>query len=44
MWSHYADSYKGMVIGIDTESRSENIDQYVIPAHKGQVKYFENSS
>lgn len=42
MWSHYADSYKGMVIGIDTEKADfENIDQYVIPAQKGEVRYLK---
>lgn len=42
MWSHYADSYKGMVIGIDTKKAGfENIDQYVIPAQKGEVRYLK---
>lgn len=38
MWSHYGDSYKGMVIGIDTiKAGFENAEQYIIPAHRGEI-------
>lgn len=40
MWSHYADSHKGMVIGIDTEKAGlENFNDYVIPAQRGEMIY-----
>lgn len=40
MWSHYADSYKGVVIGIDTSVAGlEDIDKYVIPSNRGEVIY-----
>ncbi len=40
MWSHYADSHKGVVIGIDTEKAGlENFNDYVIPAQRGEMIY-----
>lgn len=40
MWSHYGDCYKGMVIGIDTvKAGFENDEQYIIPAHRGEIIY-----
>jgi len=40
MWSHYADSHKGMVIGIDTEKAGlESFEDYVIPAQRGEIIY-----
>lgn len=40
MWSHYADSHKGMVIGIDTEKAGlESFNDYVIPAQRGEMIY-----
>ncbi|MEB6481222.1 DUF2971 domain-containing protein [Acinetobacter vivianii] len=44
MWSHYGDSYKGVVIGIDTKKAGfENIEQYIIPAQKGEIRYLRTS-
>ncbi|NIE98243.1 DUF2971 domain-containing protein [Acinetobacter sp. Tr-809] len=44
MWSHYGDSYKGVVIGIDTEKAGfENTGQYIIPAQKGEIRYLRTS-
>lgn len=40
MWSHYADSHKGMVIGIDTEKAGlESFNDYLIPAQRGEMIY-----
>ncbi len=40
MWSHYADSHKGMVIGIDTEKAGlESFENYTIPAQRGEIIY-----
>jgi hypothetical protein len=40
MWSHYADSHKGMVIGIDTEKAGlESFENYTIPAQRGAIIY-----
>lgn len=44
MWSHYGDSYKGVVIGIDTEKAGfENTGQYIIPAQKGEIRYLRTN-
>lgn len=40
MWSHYADSYKGVVIGIDTKKAGlEDIEKFMIPAQSGEMIY-----
>lgn len=40
MWSHYADSHKGMVIGIDTKKAGlESFQNYTIPAQRGEMIY-----
>lgn len=40
MWSHYADSHKGMVIGIDTEKAGlDSFENYTIPAQRGEMIY-----
>lgn len=40
MWAHYANSHKGMVIGIDTEKAGlECEESYLIPAQRGEVIY-----
>lgn len=42
MWSHYADSYKGMVIGIDVEKAGlDNASKYIIPSTKGEIRYLK---
>lgn len=42
MWSHYADSYKGVVIGVDTvKAGFHNQEQYIIPAQKGELRYID---
>lgn len=44
MWSHYADSHKGMVIGIDVKKAGlENIDKYIIPAQRGEMIYLNSA-
>lgn len=44
MWSHYGDSHKGVVIGIDTQKAGfEDIEQYIIPAQKGEIRYLRTS-
>ena len=44
MWSHYADSYKGMVIGIDVEKAGlDNASKYVIPTTKGEIRYLKTT-
>lgn len=43
MWSHYADSYKGIVIGIDTvKAGFHDQDQFIIPAQKGELRYLKS--
>lgn len=40
MWSHYADSYKGVVIGIDTQKAGlEDVEKFMIPAQRGEMIY-----
>ena len=40
MWSHYGESYKGIVIGIDTAKAGlEDVAKFMIPAQKGEVIY-----
>ena len=40
MWSHYADSYKGVVIGVDTQKAGlEDIEKFMIPAQRGEIIY-----
>lgn len=40
MWSHYGDSHKGVVIGIDIESAGlMSSDEFVIPAQLGGMTY-----
>ena len=40
MWSHYGDSYKGIVIGIDTKKAGfEDGNQFIIPSTKGELRY-----
>lgn len=40
MWSHYGDSYKGIVVGIDTEKAGFDDDgKFIIPAAKGEMIY-----
>lgn len=40
MWSHYADSYNGVVIGIDTQKAGlEDIEKFMIPAQRGEIIY-----
>ncbi len=40
MWSHYADSYKGIVIGIDTKLAGlDDSKNFVIPSSRGEVIY-----
>ncbi|SEM02934.1 DUF2971 domain-containing protein [Acinetobacter sp. DSM 11652] len=40
MWSHYADSYKGMVIGIDTKLAGlDDAKNFLIPSNRGEVIY-----
>lgn len=40
MWSHYAEGYKGVVIGMDTvKAGYENEELYAIPAHRGEMIY-----
>lgn len=42
MWSHYSDSYTGMVIGIDTEKAGlEDGETFIIPSTKGEVRYLK---
>lgn len=44
MWSHYADSHKGMVVGIDIKKAGlENIDKYIIPAQRGEMIYLNSA-
>ncbi|WP_038344583.1 DUF2971 domain-containing protein [Acinetobacter sp. A47] len=44
MWSHYGDSHKGVVIGIDTQKAGfENIEQYIIPVQKGEIRYLRTN-
>lgn len=44
MWSHYGDSYKGVVIGIDTyKAGFEDSDQFIIPSTKGEVRYLKTA-
>lgn len=40
MWSHYADSYKGIVIGIDTKLAGlDDAKNFLIPSNRGEVIY-----
>lgn len=40
MWSHYCDSYSGVVIGIDTEKAGfADASKYLIPVQKGHITY-----
>lgn len=40
MWSHYADSYKGVVIGIDTKLAGlDDANNFLIPSNRGEVIY-----
>ena len=42
MWSHYGDSYKGIVIGVDTKRAGfEDSDKFVIPSTKGELRYLK---
>ncbi|WP_180161117.1 DUF2971 domain-containing protein [Acinetobacter sp. YH12064] len=44
MWSHYGDSYKGVVIGIDTcKAGLEDGDQFIIPSTKGELRYLKTA-
>lgn len=44
MWSHYADSYKGLVIGIDTEKAGlEDGEKFIIPSTKGEIRYLKTA-
>ena len=44
MWSHYGDSYKGVVIGIDTcKAGFEDGDQFIIPSTKGELRYLKTA-
>lgn len=43
MWSHYADSHCGYVVGIDTEIAGfENSNECVITAGEGDISYYSN--
>lgn len=45
MWSHYADSYKGMVIGVDVEKAGlGDSEQFIIPYQKGRMVYSNKRS
>lgn len=40
MWSHYGDSHKGVVIGIDIEAAGlMSPDEFIIPAQLGEITY-----
>ncbi|MCE4937487.1 DUF2971 domain-containing protein [Aliivibrio fischeri] len=40
MWSHYGDSHKGVVIGIDIELAGlTSEDEFIIPANMGEMTY-----
>lgn len=40
MWSHYGDSYKGVVIGIDIDIAALTSEsEFIIPAHMGEISY-----
>ncbi len=39
MWSHYGDSHKGVVIGIDISNEIFNNDSFWIKANNGKVRY-----
>ncbi|CED57994.1 putative uncharacterized protein (plasmid) [Aliivibrio wodanis] len=40
MWSHYGDSYKGIVIGIDVDiANLTSESEFIIPAHMGEISY-----
>lgn len=42
MWSHYGDSYKGIVIGIDTKIAGfEDGDKFIIPSTRGELRYLK---
>lgn len=42
MWSHYGDSYKGIVIGIDTKKAGfDDGDKFIIPSIKGELRYLK---
>lgn len=42
MWSHYADSYKGLVIGIDTQKAGfDDGGKFIIPTSKGEMRYLK---
>ncbi|HBM9353322.1 TPA: DUF2971 domain-containing protein [Citrobacter freundii] len=43
MWSHYADSHSGYVVGIDTEIAGfENSNECVITASEGDISYYND--
>lgn len=40
MWSHYGDSHRGVVVGIDAnEAGLMSNDEFIIPAHLGEIIY-----
>lgn len=44
MWSHYADSYKGVVIGIDVKKAGfEDGNKFIIPSTKGEIRYLKTA-
>ena len=44
MWSHYADSYKGVVIGIDVKKAGfEDGNKFIIPSTKAEIRYLKTA-
>lgn len=41
MWSHYAGSHKGIVVGLDVDALDLNNKGFAVPAEKGVVSYSE---